>query len=78
MLFYIPKFVFVYIIPLSKFLLLKISLMLSLAQASVIPFLSFGAVNSTRQRCPTVSSARCSHASFYNFPHPKFKQTHIN
>jgi len=26
----------------------------------------------------TVSSDRCFHASFYNFPHPKLKQTQIN
>lgn len=28
--------------------------------------------------CLTVSSAQCFCASFYNFPHPKFKQTQIN
>jgi hypothetical protein len=66
---------------LSIFMQLKISLTLPSAQTPPPRYstpVSWSRELCSTDWCLTVSSAQCLHASFYNFPHPKFKQTQIN
>lgn len=60
------------IVSLSKFLWPTVGITFPWAQDSVNPLMPFAATTPPQRRL-TFSAARCSHVSFQNFPHPKFK-----